>query len=103
MYAADEQVIFIAKVHVESRPADICAIKNFLYHDGVIGLLCKEGNECPSQKTLRLLDSAVRMGFVRAGIASASFVEGIDGQRAVFGPIRNTNGVRVLQDTHSMP
>ena len=51
-----------------------------LFYDCDHGLLCKEGNECPSQKTLRLLDSAVRMGFIRTGIASACFVDGIDGQ-----------------------
>ena len=37
MYAADEQVVFITKVHIESRSVHIGAIEDFLNYNGVMG------------------------------------------------------------------
>jgi len=59
VYAADQQVILIAEMHVESRSADIRAIKNLLDDYGVVGLLSDEGDEGLSQEFVRLLHPSV--------------------------------------------
>src|SRR5215472_11584318 len=53
LYAADEQIVFVAEVHIESRPANIGAIKNLLHDDGVIVFFANEGCESTVQKLFR--------------------------------------------------
>ena len=50
MYAADEQVILIAKMCVERGPSHIRAIQDLFYDDGVIRLLGDQRNQCLSQQ-----------------------------------------------------
>lgn len=63
MYAADKQVIFIAKMCVESRSADIGTIENLLHDNRVIGFLGDEGNQRLAQEVRRLLNPSILDAF----------------------------------------
>jgi hypothetical protein len=61
---ADQKFVFVAKVHVESRPADIGAIENFFDGDRVVISLVNQRMKRFSEPLPRPGDSPVRRPFV---------------------------------------
>ena len=55
MNAADQQLILVAKVRVESRSSNIGTIENFFHRNRIIGLLVDQGSEGAVQQVPRFL------------------------------------------------
>jgi hypothetical protein len=65
VYAADEQLVFVADVCVEGRSADIGAIQNLFHRDRVVALFADQGVERRAQLVLSPLDATIENLFCR--------------------------------------